>query len=193
MVSATALFYLRKHLCGLRQFVLQKCVGLEKFITLTHGQVKLGSHLIKRSDLGLGLAHLVSTLLAELVVMRSQECDLLKEDMILLSQQVDPFPVAIFTVWTRSVFIRVISGLVWVACTQGLKSSCIGPSLFNELQVLPLFDFKRAGKLVVFAHELPMHVSLLTNSVLQDADVFCQGCNMVFILLHEWADCVSAE
>ena len=96
MVSAATFLNLRQHLCGLCQFVLQKRVGLQQFVTLSHSQVKLASHLIKRCDLGLGFAHLVCTLLAELVVMGSQKCDLLKEDMVLLCQKMDPFLIALF-------------------------------------------------------------------------------------------------
>ena len=107
MVRAATLFDLRQQLGRLSELSLQECIRLQELIALTHCKVEFTANLIERCDFGLSLAHFVSALLTELVVMRPQQCHLLKQDMVLFSQQMDAFLAVVFVL--AIAFLRLLS------------------------------------------------------------------------------------
>ena len=76
MITSATFLDLAQHLGRLRQLAFEESVSFEYLVAFSHGQVELGLELIERCDLGLGLAHLLGTLLAELVVVGSKQRDL---------------------------------------------------------------------------------------------------------------------
>ena len=156
MVSAATLFDLGEQLGRLCELCLQECICLQELIALSHCKIKLTADLIERCDLSLSLAHLVSALLAELVVMGSQQCDLLKQDMVLFSQQMDPLLAVIFV--CAIAFLRLFSAKV-------LHGERIAPGLLNQLEVLSLLDLEAAHQFFVLAHELFLDFSLLSDGL----------------------------
>ena len=120
--------------------------------------------MIERCDLGLGLAHLLGTLLAELVVVGSKKRDLFKEDVILFGEQMNPFSTVtrVFAAILASVSIAdaYICGLFG---SELLEGGSVGPSFLDEAKVLSLFDLEAGDESLILGHQLAMDLTLLAN------------------------------
>ena len=86
MVTSAAFFNLPEQLRILGQLGFQEGVGLDQFITLSHGQVEVLLQFVVRSDLTLCFCHLLGAFFAELVVMSSKKGHLFKQDVVFLGE-----------------------------------------------------------------------------------------------------------
>ena len=188
MVCTTAFFHLRQNLGRLSQLSLQEWVGFEKFITFPGCQFQITLHLIKVRDLVLSFAHLFCALFTELIVMRPQQGHLLKQNVILLCQQVYPLLALIGIYWVVTCIVRW-----WCICPKLLKHRNIDSSLFNQPQVLALLDLQVGHQFFILGHQLTMNLRLLRHCTLQHLNLFTQCCNVMLIFLDQGPDSVSAK
>ena len=150
MITSATFLNLAQHLGRLRQLAFEESVSFEYLVAFSHGQVELSLKLIERCDLGLGLAHLLGTLLAELVVVGSKQRDLFKEDVILFSQQMNPLSTVtrVLTALFASVTITD-SNICRLFSSELLQGGGIGPSFLDEAKVLSLFDFETGDESLI--------------------------------------------